>query len=144
MKLRQTTLLILSVLLIAPGAVATAWAGDVVLVTNRSVPVTTLSRQDVKNIFLSKKKNVGGVTIKLTALKDDSLTEQFLKAYVGKTPSQFSSYYKKLVFTGKGKPPKSMGSEAEMIAYIARTSGAIGYVSTAAVTTQVKTIEVTN
>ena len=142
MKLRQTILLVLSTLLIVPGAVAMAWAGDVVLVANQTVPVTTLSKQDVKNIFLKKKKNVGGVTIKLAVLKDDKITKQFLKSYVGKTPSQFSSYYKKLVFTGKGRPPKSMSSEAEMIAYVVRTSGAMGYVGVNAVTNQVKTIDV--
>ncbi len=142
MKSRQIILPVLSALIFTAAAPEATRAGDVVLVANQNVPVATLSRHEVKNIFLSNKKNVGGVTIKLSVLKDDDLTKRFLKTYVGKTPSQFSNYYKKLVFTGKGKPPKFLGSEAELIAYVTRTSGAMGYVSDDADSGRVKIIEV--
>lgn len=120
----------------------TAWAADVVLIANSSIGASSLSKGDVKSIFLAKKKSVDGVNVKLATLKDDDISRQFFKAYVGKTPSQFSSYYKKLVFTGKGKPPKAMSSEADMIAYVARTIGAMGFVSAGAVTDAVKSIQV--
>ena len=129
-------------LLLIFGLATFSWAGDVVLVANKTIPVSSLSKGDVKSIFLAKKKSVDGVRVKLATLKGSDLHNQFLKAYVGKTPSQFSNYYKKLIFTGKGKPPKSMTSEAKMIAYVSRTSGALGYVSAAAVTDKVKAIQV--
>lgn len=131
-------------LLITACFTTAAWAGEMVLVANQGISATSLSKGDVKSIYLAKKKSIDGTSVKLTTLKDKDLTAKFLKEYVGKTPSQFSAYYKKLVFTGKGKPPKKMGSEAEMIAYVARTTGAIGYVSAGAVTDAVKTIHVAN
>jgi ABC-type phosphate transport system substrate-binding protein len=37
-----------------------------------------------------------------------------------------------LVFTGKGSMPKSLASDADIVAYVTKTKGAIGYVSAAA------------
>ena len=142
MRLRQIILLLLLPLLLTIGISGNAWTGTLVLIANPSVASAILSRQEVKNIFLSKKKNLKGVQIKLAALKDDDLTKQFLRAYIGKTPSQFSSYYKKMVFTGRGRPPKPMQSEQEMITYVARTNGAMGYVSAEMVTDRVQIVKV--
>ncbi len=131
-------------LLITACLTSAVWAGDMVLVVNQGISANSLSKGDVKSIYLAKKKSIDGTSVRLATLKDEDLAGQFLKKYVGKTPSQFSAYYKKLIFTGKGKPPKKMKSEAEMVAYVARTTGAIGYVSKGAVTDAVKTINVTN
>ena len=68
--------------------------------------------------------------------------ETFCKDYIGKTPQQFDSYWKKLTFTGQGTPPKKMESDAAMIDYVAKTKGAIGYVSAGAATEGVKVLQV--
>jgi hypothetical protein len=47
-----------------------------------------------------------------------------------------------LVFTGKGSMPKVLDSDAEMVTYVAKTRGAVGYVSSSANTAGVKTLEV--
>jgi ABC-type phosphate transport system substrate-binding protein len=39
------------------------------------------------------------------------------------------NYFRTLVFTGKGSPPKSFATTDEIIQYVANTEGAIGYVS---------------
>ncbi len=68
--------------------------------------------------------------------------EAFLKEYLGKSDSALQAFYRSLVFTGKGSMPKALASDADMVAYVARTKGAIGYVSSAANTNGVKTLEV--
>jgi len=40
------------------------------------------------------------------------------------------AYYSTLVFTGRGFTPKALESDAEVVAYVARTRGTVGYVST--------------
>jgi TonB family protein len=50
------------------------------------------------------------------------------------------AYYRTLVFTGKGSMPREFGSDAEVVAYVARTRGAIGYVGSAASLEGVKTL----
>jgi hypothetical protein len=46
------------------------------------------------------------------------------------------------VFTGKGSLPKTLSSDAEMVKYVSKTKGAIGYVSAASSTDGVKVLEV--
>ena len=73
---------------------------------------------------------------------EDVTQEAFVKAYVGKTPSGLRNHYKKLVFTGKGSMPKSFEDEAGLIAYVAQTKGAVGYVSASAAGDGVKPLAV--
>ena len=68
--------------------------------------------------------------------------EAFVKEYLGKTDAALQTYYRSLVFTGKASMPKTLGADAEVVAYVAKTKGAIGYVSAGASTAGVKTLEV--
>jgi ABC-type phosphate transport system substrate-binding protein len=117
-------------------------AADVVLIANEDIPVHELSRNEVKNIFLSKVKSIDNITVRLVMMRKNELTDQFLKDAVGKTFTQFSNYYKKMIFTGRGRPPKRAASEADMLIYVSSTSGAIGYLSRDLVTDSVRIIQV--
>ena len=123
-----------------------AWAGDVVVVANKGIGEDHLSKKEIKSIFLGKKKSLGGITIQLAVLTGNAKTVhgRFLETYLKKSPSKFNNYYKKRVFTGKGKEPKSFASEAGLLAFVARTKGAIGYASANVVTDRVKTIEISD
>ncbi len=118
--------------------VASVWGrstlaqGGTLLVANSSVPGDTLSKNDVRAIFLGKKSVVGGENVVIVTLSQGDAHKAFLKSLVGKTPSQFSSHWKKIVFTGKGKMPKSFNTEEDLLAFVSRTRGSIGYVSGAA------------
>ena len=74
--------------------------------------------------------------------KGGPVHETFLKEYLGKTDSALQTYYRSLVFTGKGSMPKELSGDVEVLAYIAKTKGAIGYVSAEANTSSVKTLQV--
>lgn len=101
----------------------------VVLVAHNSVPGNALSKTDVQNIFLGKKTKLESAPISIILLKEGELHEQFLKDYLSRTPDQYLKYWKKLIFTGEGKAPKTVATEEELVQYVAATEGAIGYVS---------------
>jgi hypothetical protein len=65
-----------------------------------------------------------------------------VKLYTGKTVAGLDNYYRSLVFTGKGAMPKTLQSDAEVLAYVKKTKGAIGYVSDGASTEGVKILDV--
>ena len=121
---------------------AVCMAEDVVVIANKSVTETTLSKQDLSNIYLGKKSiwNDGG-RIRYVVSEGSSL-EAFLKEYVGKTESQFNTFWKKQIFTGKGKPPQRFASDEAMIEYVAKAPGALGYVSAGADVSKVKIITI--
>jgi ABC-type phosphate transport system substrate-binding protein len=75
-------------------------------------------------------------------MKGGAVHDAFLKEYLGKTDSSLQVYYRSLVFTGKASMPKTLGSDAEVEAYVAKTKGAIGYVSSGAAAAGVKVLEV--
>jgi ABC-type phosphate transport system substrate-binding protein len=121
---------------------STAAFAEVVVIANKDVSETSMSKDKVKQIFLGKVvKWQDGSRIHFVTLKGDS-HKDFLKEYIGRSEAQYKTYWKKILFTGKGSMPKSFDTEEEMAQYVANTAGAIGYVSTNAATENVATITV--
>lgn len=102
---------------------------DVMVIVNDSVPETTLTRQDIKDIFLGKKLFWNDKSkIIVATLSQGEANETFLNTYVNKSPKQYSSYLEKKVFTTPGSAPKRFTSSKKMMEYVSTTKGAIGYV----------------
>ena len=134
---------ILTYLLVAAGACTTAYGADLKIIANSGVAASTISAEELKGIFLATRTSLSdGSRVEPVLEKTGDTHRAFLKAYMGRTESALETYYRSLVFTGKGLMPKSFASDAEVVAYVAKTKGAIGYVSAGASTGGVKTLEV--
>ena len=131
------TTFIVGIFLLFPG---TGGAEDIVIITNKSVTADTLKEEDVKNIFIGKMTSWSdNQKINFATLpNDDELHKAFLKKFVKRTPAQYARFWKKQIFTGKGKTPKSFQTEQDMVDFVASTKGAIGYVSTSQITDAIK------
>ena len=134
-------------LLIAAGLMifvpVNALAGDVKVIANPSVKADTISAADLQRIFLEQKISLAdGTHVEPVLEKDGPVHKAFLKEYLGRSEDDLQAYYSTLVFTGRGFTPKTLGSDTEVVAYVARTRGAIGYVSDAANTEGVKTLAI--
>ncbi|MED5465092.1 MAG: hypothetical protein VX699_10585 [Myxococcota bacterium] len=119
------------VLLLTLGPPGLAQAEEIVIVkTGHSTK--QLPRKRLKKLLLGKsKKWPSGEKVILAVLTHGPTHENFIKKHARKTPKQFTNYWRKLVFSGKGKMPKSFSSEEELIKFVARTPGALGYVDSA-------------
>lgn len=142
MKVNRKAVVVLASVLMVQVFLASVVYADTVLIGNKDVQESSLSKSDVKQIFLAKKKTLAGGAVKIAIQKDRNVNSDFLSTYINKSESQFSRYYKKLVFTGRGKSPKKVKNDAAMNVYVAKTSGAIGYVSEGAVGSNVKQINI--
>jgi len=121
----------------------TAFAGDIKLIANPSVKADTISAGELRRVFLEESNSLGdGTHVEPVLEKDGAVHQAFLREYLGRTDDDLQTYYRVLVFTGRGSIPKNLGSDAEVVAYVARTRGAIGYVSTATSTDGVKTLTI--
>lgn len=119
-------------------------AGDILIIANKDVSASSLSRTDVKTIFLGKKTRWEDERkINFVISEVEETHHKFLHSFIKRTPSQYSRYWKKLVFTGKGRKPKSIKTDKGVASYVANTSGAIGYISTETVTSDVKVLSIT-
>ena len=118
-------------------------AEDVLIIGNPSIKPSSLSKNDVKYIFLGKKRSWdNGDHITFALHKKPEIQEAFLHKYLKKNPYQFKNYWKQQVLTGKDAAPRSFKSDQEVVKFIAETKGAIGYVSAGAKLDDVKMISV--
>ena len=100
------------------------------VVANPSVTISQISSSDLKGVFLITKTSLSdGSRVQPVLLRSGNTLDDFVKAYIGKTANGLENYYRSLVFTGKGTMPRIFRSEAEMLDYVRRTRGAIGFVS---------------
>jgi ABC-type phosphate transport system substrate-binding protein len=125
------------------GSLCAARAQDAAFIVNPQSAEASLSADTLKSVLLGNKiKWDGGGVIKLAVLKAGAVHEKVMQDYVQRNADQFDKYWKKLVFSGKGVMPMQAAEEAEIIEYVAKTPGALGYVSAAAVTDRVKVIPI--
>ncbi len=94
-----------------------------------------LSQSDAKKVFLGKKKSLpsGAKAQPVDQSAGAAIRGAFLETVVGKSESQYKSFWAKKVFTGKGKPPPEKGTDADVKAFVASTPGAVGYIDSSSV-----------
>lgn len=112
---------------------------QIVLIANKSVELNVTSVTAVTDIYtLESQKSTSGKKILLFDLKSD-LNEKFYSA-IGKTSTELKKIWMKKQLSGDGKAPLALDNEDEMIAKIASTPDAVGYISKEKVTDAVKII----
>lgn len=127
---KSLSLLCLALCILMCGAVGAADALDVVIIANKEVPTATLDPDAIKKIFLGDIVNWDNNEVIMVVVTDEKeIHETFLKKYIKRTESQFGNVWRRNLFTGKGAMSKKVGSNAEMVEYVAKTKGAVGYVS---------------
>jgi TonB family protein len=118
-------------------------AADIKVIANGSVKAEVISATEVKSVFLEEYNSLrDGTHVEPVLEKDGPVHEAFLREYLGGTDDDLQNYYRALVFSGRGSMPKQLGSDAEVVAYVARTKGAIGYVSAETIGEDVKTLTI--
>ena len=84
--------------------------------------------------------NNGSKATPLNLAESAAARGEFDSKVLSKSSSQMKAYWSKLVFTGKGTPPKELTSDAEMKAAVAADATAIGYIDASAVDASVKVL----
>ncbi len=115
------------------------------VITHPKNPVTSLSKTEVSKILLKKtsKWETGQRVQPVDQGGKDSVRGVFTKEIHGRSLSSIQKWWQRQIFTGKGVPPPELGSDKEVVAYVKKTAGAIGYVSKDASVDGVKVLTVT-
>ena len=103
-----------------------AYAADIVVISH---PGTSISAGDVKDIFLGEKQFAGGT--KLLPVDNASLQDSFLSKFLDMAKSKYSSAWTKKSFRDGLSPPEMKSGDSEVIDFVKRNPGAVGYVSSA-------------
>ena len=125
--MRNIGWIFLFVLLLGPVAAK----ADLIIIIHGATNVTSIDKKMIKDIFTGQ-KTVWDDNTKITfaTLKEGEVNKEFLKEYVQKTPSQFQNFWRQKIFLGQAtKLPLACESMEEMIEYVSKTPGSIGYLS---------------
>lgn len=141
---RLLLLALLGLLCPQAGPSSAAEAEGYKLVVNTANLATTLPRKQVSAMFLKKVTawDHGGKVSPVDLGADSPVRETFTKDVHGKTVAAVKGYWQQLIFSGRGVPPPEKSSDAEVIAFVKASPGAVGYVSLQQATADVKVVRV--
>jgi len=81
---------------------------EVRLVGSKGCVVESLSSEDIKKIFLLKKKSIENQRVTPIDRSNRELYYQFITTYLNKSVRKMKTYWVRMLFTGKKIPPKKL------------------------------------
>lgn len=105
-------------------------AEDLVVVVSVRTNIESLTRQQVKDIYLGALSSYpnGLKAIPIDQVDGSAQRDQFHARVTGKTRHQLRAHWARKVFSGKGTPPLESDNLAEIREWIAAAPGRIGYI----------------
>lgn len=93
--------------------VALAGEGNgVILIASDRAALRTLARDEAASLFLGMSAGRGAIQGVMPVDSEDSeLRELFYQILLGRSRNQMRAYWSRMVFTGQGKPPRSLPPE---------------------------------
>jgi hypothetical protein len=123
MNIKHTVLAVTAASLLALASAARA--GDLYVIANSG---TTVSPEEVRDVFLGEKQFAGSV--KLIPVDNAAAQDAFLAKVMKMEAGKYTSSWTKKSFRDGVSPPAIKGGDAETIEFVKHTPGAVGYVGT--------------
>jgi ABC-type phosphate transport system substrate-binding protein len=138
----KRTFLILLLLAIPCAAVLANGPSTIVVVVNPQSGVEKLSKDEIIDIFLGRYRKLPGGRVALPIDVSEASPDRarFYQLLVKKTPTEMSSYWARLVFSGQTSPPFQVPDTKTALELVQSSPNAIAYVDRAAVTANVKVV----
>ncbi|CAA6813315.1 MAG: Unknown protein [uncultured Sulfurovum sp.] len=102
---------------------------NVEIVSSKSCKVESLSKSDIKKLFMLKRKSIANEKIVVLDSSNKKLYHSFIADYLNKSVRKIKTYWVRMLFTGKKIPPKKLSlvelhnledEETCHISYVAR------------------------
>lgn len=111
-----------------------AYAGQMAVIVNESGPLTGVTDNEIKEIYLGNMRFAGGVPLSPMNYSEGAVKDAFLNSIIGMKSREYRLYWTKKVFQeGVQVPPAIDGFQA-VITNVRKNVGAIGYVPLTALT----------
>ncbi|MDO9385149.1 MAG: phosphate ABC transporter substrate-binding protein [Thiobacillus sp.] len=112
------------------GLSADGTAADVVAVVSAKNPVTALSKNQVVDIFMGKASRFpdGSRATPIDQIEGSAARDAFYARFAGKSPAQLKAHWSKIIFTGRGQPPREVANSIEVKKLVVEHPNSIGYI----------------
>jgi ABC-type phosphate transport system substrate-binding protein len=127
---------------LAFGLSAASATADAVAVVSTKNPVIALTKDQIADIFLGKSAHFpdGRPAVPIDQVEGSAAREEFYLKFAGRAPAQVKAYWSKLIFTGRGQPPREASSGTEVKKLLVANPDAISYIERNAVDASVKVV----
>ena len=114
---------------------------DIAVVVHPS-NTNAVSADDLNRLFLGRMSSFadGSKATPFNLTEGAAIRDEFDSKVLNRSSSQLKAYWSKLVFTGKGTPPKELADDAAVKAAVAADPTAVGYISSSSVDNSVKVV----
>lgn len=115
---------------------------QIVVIVSAKSPLTSLTERDIADVYLGRTNQLpgGAEVVPVDREKDDAQRAEFYRLVAGKSLAQLRAYWSRLIFTGRGMPPRT-AVDAQAIKKIVSTSpNAIGYIDRSELDSSVKAV----
>lgn len=101
---------------------------ETVLVVSEASPIRQLSRHEVADLFLGNNRNQPqlGRIVPIDQARDE-LRAAFYRTYLGRSLAQVKAHWAKIIFTGRGYPPRTVSDAEELREVLRKNPQALGY-----------------
>jgi ABC-type phosphate transport system substrate-binding protein len=136
-------LLLIAALTTLPAGPAPATEPAFLVVAHPAVSVAGLSRTQLSRLFLKKSTQwPDGSTAHPVEPLDPGLRQAFAARVHERSAASVAAYWNALIFSGRELPPLEKATDADVVAFVRATPGAIGYVSAGADVAGVKLLAI--
>lgn len=127
------------------GAAAAEPPGDeIVVVVSADNPVKEISRLHLADIYLGRASRFPDdrPAVPIDQAPDSPVRERFYKTYLGRSLAEIKAHWSKIIFTGRGRPPKDVPTSADVKEAVAGDPKALGYIERRLVDDSVRVVRV--
>jgi hypothetical protein len=116
---------------------------DVVAIVSSKSAIITLSKSQTTDIFLGRVNRFpsGLPAMPIDQAEGSAAREEFYAKMAGKSAAQMKAYWSKIIFTGRGQPPKEVLNGVEVKKRILENPAAIGYIDANLVDDSVRVVQ---
>lgn len=132
---------LVKIVLLATACLAGAAQANIAVVVNPA-NANAVSADDLNRLFLGRSASFadGSKATPLNLAEGQAARAEFDSKVLNRSAAQLKAYWSKLVFTGKGTPPKELADDSAVKVAVAADSSAIGYIDSSSVDSSVKVV----
>jgi ABC-type phosphate transport system substrate-binding protein len=101
------------------------------VIVNATNPTTSVDREFLAGAFLKKTTEWpdGAVVRPVDLPSSSAVRRRFTEEVLHRSVAEVKTYWQQRIFSGRDVPPPELDTDDEIVEYVARHDGAVGYVS---------------
>lgn len=115
---------------------------SLVVVVSSKQSIAALNPHQIENLFmgLSSVFPDGSPAIPVDHAENSAIWQQFYRDVLGRSAAQIRSHWARQVFTGRGRPPRTVNSYGELLELMAEDTRIISYIYARSLTPDIKVV----